>query len=510
LTIAVSFGGQFADCAAFDPFLLGRIYHLFSDAGRMAAETRLVTAMFIASITRHIRGAANRFGGAEDGNIAVIFAITCLPILTFVGAAIDYSRANNARSSMQAALDSTALMVSKDLSQGLITTSQINTKAQAYFAALYTNKDAQSVAISATYTAASGSSSSIIQVNGSGSITTDFMKVAGFPNMNFNTMSTATWGSSKLRVALVLDNTYSMSDSGKMPALQSAAKTLVDTLSAQAANNGDVLISIVPFNVDVNVGTSNINATWLDWSDWDANHGSCSSGSYTTQSTCTSHGNTWNTNRGNWTGCVQDRTTTNNYDTLSTAPNTAIAATLFQPVKEDFFFGFFGDPCPQQIMPLSYDWTALKAKITAMHPNGTTNQQIGVMWGWLSLLQQLPLSAPAEDPNYNYKKVIILLSDGDNTANRTYPWDGTGGYPSQTTINAIDARQKILCDNIKAGPGGISIYTIQVNTDGTANSSVMQYCASGNANFFSTTSSSGISTAFASIGTSLSKLRVAR
>jgi hypothetical protein len=120
------------------------------------------------------------------------------------------------------------------------------------------------------------------------------------------------------------------------------------------------------------------------------------------------------------------------------------------------------------------------------------------------------LSAPAEDPNYNYKKVIILLSDGDNTANRTYPWDGTGGYPSQTTINAIDARQKILCDNIKASAGGITIYTIQVNTDGTANSNVMQYCASGTANFFSTTSSSGISTAFASIGTSLSKLRVAR
>jgi Flp pilus assembly protein TadG len=92
--------------------------------------------MSVASITRHIREAANRFAGADDGNIAVIFGIALLPILTFVGAAIDYSRANSARSSMQAALDSTALMVSRDLSQGLITTSQINAKAQAYFAAL--------------------------------------------------------------------------------------------------------------------------------------------------------------------------------------------------------------------------------------------------------------------------------------------------------------------------------------------------------------------------------------
>ena len=59
-------------------------------------------------------------------------------------------------------------MLSKDLSSGLITTSQINAKAQAYFAALYTNTDAQSVSISATYTASNGSMGSTIQVNGSG------------------------------------------------------------------------------------------------------------------------------------------------------------------------------------------------------------------------------------------------------------------------------------------------------------------------------------------------------
>ena len=191
----------------------------------MAAETQIsVTAMSFASITRHIREAAGRFGAADDGNIAVIFAIALLPILTFVGAAIDYSRANNARSSMQAALDSTALMVSKDLSQGLITTSQIATKAQAYFTALYTNSDAKSVSVSATYTASNGSTGSTIQVSGSGAVTTDFLKVAGFPTLNFNTSSTAAWGNVRMRVAMALDNTGSMADDGKMPAMQSAAK----------------------------------------------------------------------------------------------------------------------------------------------------------------------------------------------------------------------------------------------------------------------------------------------
>ena len=66
--------------------------------------------------------AASRFPGANQGNIAVLFAVALLPIISFVGAAIDYTRANSARSSMQAALDSTALMLSKDLSDGRITT----------------------------------------------------------------------------------------------------------------------------------------------------------------------------------------------------------------------------------------------------------------------------------------------------------------------------------------------------------------------------------------------------
>ncbi len=66
-----------------------------------------------------------------------------VPIISFVGAAVDYTRANSARSSMQAALDSTALMLAKDLHEGTITTSQITAKAQAYFRALYTNTGSQ-------------------------------------------------------------------------------------------------------------------------------------------------------------------------------------------------------------------------------------------------------------------------------------------------------------------------------------------------------------------------------
>src|SRR5947208_17191458 len=125
-----------------------------------------------ASVYRKLRAAAGRFIGARDGNIAVIFALSAIPIISFVGAAIDYTRANAARSSMQAALDSTALMLSKDLTYGTINSSQISSKATAYFNALYNNKDANSVSITATYTAPTGSTPANIKIDGTGQITT--------------------------------------------------------------------------------------------------------------------------------------------------------------------------------------------------------------------------------------------------------------------------------------------------------------------------------------------------
>lgn len=448
--------------------------------------------MLGASITSRVRAAARRFIGAKDGNIAVIFAIAAVPIISFVGAAIDYTRANSARSSMQAALDSTALMLAKDLSDGTITTSQINAKAAAYFTALYTNTDAKSVTVNATYTASTSMGSTIV-VNGSGAVTTDFMKVAGFPDLKFSTSSTSAWGNVRMRVAMALDNTGSMAQDGKIGALQTASKNLIDQLSALAKNPGDIYISIIPFAKDVNVGASNYNQDWIDWTAWDIANGTCSSSNYNSRSSCVSNGKTWTPkNHNTWNGCVWDRDKDNEnpgYDTLNTAPAASNPNTLF-PAEQ-------WSSCPVQLIPLSYDWLALKNMIGTMTPNGNTNQAIGMAWAWQSLASTAPLNAPAKDPNYTYKDAIILLSDGLNTQDRWY-----------SDATSIDSRQKLLCDNAKAA--GITIYTIQVNTGGDPTSQVLKYCASGADKFFLITNANQTVAAFNSIGTSLSKLRVAR
>jgi Flp pilus assembly protein TadG len=222
--------------------------------------------------SNRIFSAMRRFAKADQGNIAVMFAFAALPILAFVGAAIDYSRANKARTSLQTALDSAALMVSKDLTNGTISESEIDAKAKAYFGALYTDKTGtvSPSDIHATYTPKNSSGISNILITGSGSMQTDFVKVAGFPTLNYDSSSTAAWGNTRMRVAMVLDNTGSMAQNGKMAAMQTAAKDMIDTLSGYNKQTGDVYISIIPFTKDVNVGKTNVGASWINWTEWEA------------------------------------------------------------------------------------------------------------------------------------------------------------------------------------------------------------------------------------------------
>ena len=104
---------------------------------------------------------------------------------------------------------------------------------------------------------------------------------------------------------------------------------------------------------------------------------------------------------------------------------------------------------------------------------------------------------PAKDPNYTYNQVIILLTDGLNTQDRWY-----------TDQTSIDDRQALTCANVKAA--NIDLYTIQVNTGGDPTSTLLQNCASSPEKFYLLTSADQMTATFNTIGTNLTKLRVAQ
>src|SRR5262245_56942750 len=79
----------------------------------MPMDNRRETVMWpngIAGIGR----ALSAFRQRDDGHVAVTFALTLVPLLLSVGAAVDYSRGNQARTSLAAALDSAVLAAAID------------------------------------------------------------------------------------------------------------------------------------------------------------------------------------------------------------------------------------------------------------------------------------------------------------------------------------------------------------------------------------------------------------
>jgi Flp pilus assembly protein TadG len=482
----------------------------------------MTTQGFLDRMRKHLR----ELRAANGANVTMTFALATVPLIGFVGAAVDYSHANSVKAAMQAAVDATGLMLSKEV--GNLSESQIQTKADAYFKALFNRPEALDAHISIDYS----SGSSQVLVSGTARVKTSFMGMMGFSYLPVGARSLAKWGNTRLRVALVLDTTGSMSSAGKMTALQTATKNLLDQLKGAATANGDVYVSIIPFSKDVNVGKDNYPANWIYWDNaaktdnnsWDARNGTCSiSGSSnrntclskgtcsisskTSQGSCNSAGGTWTPatwtpkDHSTWNGCVMDRgdsggPNAGKYDTNVVAPTTANTATLF-PADQ------YGS-CSPSVMPLSYDWTAMKALVDSFYPAGNTNQAIGLAQGWMSLVGGGPYpTPPAEDPKFIYTKVIILLTDGLNTQNR---WT--------TSQSSIDAREKITCDNVNAAK--ITLYAVQVNTGGDPTSTLLQNCAGSpgkypdSSKFFLLTSASEIVSTFQQIGTKLSNLRIAK
>lgn len=447
-------------------------------------------------LSRRLSNRLAAFRRDRRGNVAITFAIATLPMVGAVGYAVDYSHANNVKAALQAALDSTALMLARDAAN--LSSTELNAKALTYFTALFNRPEAKNISIKASYTTSGGSK---IVVDGSASVPTTFLGVIGYNDLTVGGSSTTAWGSTRLRVALALDNTGSMASDGKMTALKSATKSLLTQLKNAASQNGDVYVSIVPFAKDVNVGKSNYNANWINWSDWDNDNQTCSGWGWNYTCTAKNH-NTWN-------GCVTDRGPSNGpgnstWDQVATLPDNT--ANSKWPAEQYA-------ACPVAMKGLTYDWTALNDLVDDMQPNGATNQPIGLVWAWQSLVGGGPLTAPAKDSNYEYSDIIILMSDGLNTQNR---WYGNG----MNTSTAVDNRMyqtgngSGTCANIKQA--GITIYTIHVNTDGDPTSTLLQNCAGSKdkmydvSKFFTVTSASGIAKVFNEIGTNLTQLRVAK
>jgi Flp pilus assembly protein TadG len=124
----------------------------------------------IQTLIHRMRYQLRTFRAAHGGNVIMTFALATIPMIGFVGAAVDYSRANSDQAAMQAAVDATGLMLSKD------TSTISDQKASDYFNAQFHRPDVKNVLVKTNYTSSGGYQ---IVVTATGTVPTTFMNAFG-------------------------------------------------------------------------------------------------------------------------------------------------------------------------------------------------------------------------------------------------------------------------------------------------------------------------------------------
>lgn len=483
------------------------------------------------------------FLAERSGNFTMITALLSVTLLTAVGLAVDYSRYSNMRAHLQELTDTAALALAasneqdekklRQLALDFIESNRRSGRApQAEIVGLKVTRDN-------------------VDLELQGVTPTTFMAIAGHERMTSRTSALAERAiKGNVEVALVLDNTWSMSDKDakgktKIDALKSAAGGLVDEL--MKSDDGAVKIGLVPYADYVNVGTQYRNAPWLsvpaDYTttpeprtcerkvvtstvcDRYSPYTQCTrvvdgvSETYQCRSCEQSHtvseekevcsgGGSGTAYK--WYGCVGSRMPADNrlHDKNPSVRYPGYVETSYK--------------CPEPITTLTAKKAPLKSAIasmvisrggTAYRPN--TYIPAGLVWG----LNVLSPEAPFEDAqayderNVRPRKVAVLMTDGVNTLQfrasdgRHVAFSGNATN-QQKQRDKTDNDTKAICDYMKSKQ--IEIFSVAFMVNDTAAKAVLQYCASDPTHYYDASDSDALLAAFSGISSSLRVVRLAR
>jgi hypothetical protein len=142
-----------------------------------------------------------RFLSNCEGGVVPLMALGIIPLMVSVGAAVDYSRGNAARTAMQAALDAAAIMATKDA--GTAGSGDVSS----YFYANFTRQDVKTVQVSSSTSNNSGGTS--VSLAATGTLPTEFLALIGISNILLSVNSEAFMSSDGLGCVLSLNRSAS-------------------------------------------------------------------------------------------------------------------------------------------------------------------------------------------------------------------------------------------------------------------------------------------------------------
>jgi len=495
---------------------------------------------------------ARNFSADRAGAVILLFGLTVIPILGFIGGAIDYANAYSVRSKLQNALDAAALAAGRDL----FTSGSESSAQQAGLNVLDINLGNDFPAgLSVNF----GFSGAVVTASATIDVDTYILGVIGINEFPVGAVSTINISGGTFEVAMVLDNSGSMSGS-KMSNLKDAAEDLVDILFASQSSSDYITIGLAPFAATVNVGTQYATASWMDQTGASSIHSENFDSSVTRWSRFNAMNNV------SWGGCVEVRPSP--HDVTDTPPSggDTMIVPLFapdEPNKSGYYNNYLSDSggscsggggsnytrqrrtckydganadtslangtrrgpnhlCDSPpIQTLTNNNSQIKSAISAMQAYGGTNIMQGLMWGWRILSPGEPLTEGKSYTEPKNTKIIILMSDGRNwhggLTNHNQSWYNAFGYHAQgrlgspsnstNTLRAtMNTRTAQVCTNAKAA--GVVIYSLALEINDQTTLDLLEDCATSPAKFFTLNNSNNLDEVFQAIATEISNLRI--
>lgn len=354
-----------------------------------------------------------RFQRDERGAFLVLFGILALVLIATSGAVVDFTQIEQARTRAQNALDAAALGLQPHVfdTSPAWTESDFTEEASLLLTERLADTGITASVTNATINARNGQ----LILKAEIVVPTSFVALVGVNSMKAQLISEATRKRLNLEVAMVLDNSGSMSWYSRMTELKKAAKNATDILFDYEDTQPNVFVSIVPFTQYVNVGTANRTASWMSQTgassishlnfDNDENDATPFTGTVSR----------WDLydgfNNEPWRGCVEARVTP--FDTDDTVPNNAVPDTMFQPVfAPDSYADNYIDPDTSPTCRVAPVWTRVSTKTNCSY-NGNGSQwafdncsggsnSYSATNEWRANVASPPTSQPADNSVFSY------------------------------------------------------------------------------------------------------------
>ena len=422
----------------------------------------------------------------RSGNFSIMAALVMVPLLAVSAMAVDFGLALSRKAQVQAALDAGVLAAA---SMPKTTALVMQAEATKVFRANLPGE----LRTTAVVDSFDLSTANLITMTAHAAVPLTVGRIAFGKAVDVKVISQSIRGDTqKGEIALVLDNTYSMTGQ-KLIDLKAAATELIQVI--EAAKSGTIRISVVPFARYVNVGLQNRSQPWLSVQpDSSTTSQACSTTTkvlsksgctistvqtfkdgipqISKKETCTNYvyGDPVTvcapkTTTYTWSGCVGSRRSP--LDVSDAAP-------------EVRYTGLINVGCGRPIVFLTSDFDSLRKSIAAMSASDETYITAGILWGWNTLSS----IGGAEPPSRSLSKYMVVMTDGANTLS---PSASNYTYHNGSSTAQADLLMEKVCTNAKAA--GITIFTVAVGVSGST-AGALERCASDSSKVYTVSESS--------------------